>query len=278
MTIKRAVLIGLLGASIIGLIAIGIKTNSFDFKKNKTTTPTTQHRSNAIRVEATNTITDLTNYTITFKQHLQITTYKKWNINFQTSYGTLNGLQIGTYTNQYGNYEYMDYLYDQDIYRIYTYSPTYQTTEWVSNEAMTITITGGIDVTNPTLITWLQNNSNLNSAYTPPNIENGNFLPIQGLMLQILTMPFTFITQAFNVTLWPGTPYAFNFSNFILGLIAIATILFIIKMFTSGFSIIGNYTQNQIKTQNIKADRRNAKQAEKATKASQKAVKSQNKE
>ena len=62
------------------------------------------------------------------------------------------------------------------------------------------------------------------------------------MMFKILTMPFTFISQAFNVTLWEGTPYQFNFANFILSLIAIATLLFIIRLFTSGLSILGNYT------------------------------------
>lgn len=64
-------------------------------------------------------------------------------------------------------------------------------------------------------------------------------------MLQILTMPFTFISQAFNITLWPNTAWEFNLSNFILSIIAIASILFIIRLFTSGFTVIGNYTSNQ---------------------------------
>lgn len=280
MNIKRAVLIGTLSAITITLIAIGIKTKSFNIE-NKTTTPI-QHRekvkSNAIRTDATETITDLTNYTITFKYNLTITEYKKWNINFSTSYGDSTALQIGTGTDQYGNFYFMDYLWNTDVYPTYYYSPNQNYTHWLSNEAMTITIRSGTDVTNPQLISWLQNNSNLNNAVKPPNIENGNFMPLQNLMLQILTMPFTFITQAFNVTLWPNTPYEFNISNFILSLIAIATILFIIKLFTSGFSVVGNFTNNEIKRQNIKADRRNAKQAEKTTKASVKAVKSQNKE
>lgn len=70
-------------------------------------------------------------------------------------------------------------------------------------------------------------------------------IDIRGLMLNVLTMPFTFINQAFNITLWEGTPYAFNISTFIKTIIAIGTILFIIKVFTSGFSVIGNYTNNR---------------------------------
>ena len=281
MNIKRAIIIGTLSAITIGLIAIGIKTKSFNIE-NKTTTPI-QHRqkvkSNAIQVDATETITDLTNYTITFNEYLTINeSYKKWNINFSTSYGTSTDLQIGTSSDSSGTFYYMDYVWNTDVYATYFRQPSTNINSWNSLESRTITITSGTDVRNPTLITWLQNNSNINTTYQPPNIENGNFISLQGLMIQILTMPFTFISQAFNVTLWPNTPYEFNISNFILSLIAIATILFIIKLFTSGFSIVGNYTNNEIKKQNIKSDRRNAKQAEKATKASQKAVKSQNKE
>lgn len=81
----------------------------------------------------------------------------------------------------------------------------------------------------------------------PSNPVN-EIIDIRGLMLQILTMPFTFITQAFDVTLWPNTQYEFNIGNFIMALISIASILFIIKLFTSGFSIIGNYTGSRTDT------------------------------
>lgn len=74
------------------------------------------------------------------------------------------------------------------------------------------------------------------------DLIDGNFIDIRNMMLSVLTMPFTFINQAFDVTLWEGTAYEFNVGNFIKGLIAIASILFIIRLFTSGFSIIGNYT------------------------------------
>lgn len=84
--------------------------------------------------------------------------------------------------------------------------------------------------------------------YPDPGDRVIEVLDITGLMFQILTMPFTFISQAFNLTLWEGTPYQFNFSNLILSLIAIATIIFIIKLFTSGFSVIGNYTSHRADT------------------------------
>lgn len=99
------------------------------------------------------------------------------------------------------------------------------------------------------------------------DLTDGNFLSIRNMMLSVLTMPFTFINQAFNVTLWEGTAYAFNIGNFIKGVIAIASILFIIRLFTSGFSLIGNYAEDhrarndthklrQAQTQKAKAETR----------------------
>lgn len=88
-----------------------------------------------------------------------------------------------------------------------------------------------------------------NAGYqTKGDLADGNFASIQETMLNVLTMPFTFISQAFNVTLWPGTAYQINIGNFIKSLIAIATILFIIRLFTSGFSIIGNYSASHTNT------------------------------
>lgn len=128
---------------------------------------------------------------------------------------------------------------------------------WLNTNYQTIIITG-TDESIPNAVTdmyliisFLQSNAN-GTSYTPIptdindyDIENGNFTSIQSLMLRILTMPFTFIVQAFNVTLWPNTAWEFNIGNFILAIIAISAVLFIIKVFTSGFSVIGNYTSHR---------------------------------
>ena len=73
-------------------------------------------------------------------------------------------------------------------------------------------------------------------------IDYNEVVDVRGLMYNILTMPFTFISQAFDVTLWQGTQYAINIGNFIKSILAISAILFIIKLFTSGFAVLGNYT------------------------------------
>ena len=54
---------------------------------------------------------------------------------------------------------------------------------------------------------------------------------IPGLMWEILTMPFAFLSTAFNLTLFPGTPYQLNVANLILMLLGILTFIFIFKLF-----------------------------------------------
>jgi len=103
-------------------------------------------------------------------------------------------------------------------------------------------ITDGFNLDNQTLINWLIINGTW-EAYIPQTVIVQP-LALDDLMLKILTMPFSFINTAFNVTLWPNTPYAFNFRTFVLGIIAVLALLFIIRLFTSGFSVVGKYTGN----------------------------------
>lgn len=131
------------------------------------------------------------------------------------------------------------------------------TTHYLANNEKTITITNNnvlfyAQGTNTGQTGYIVHINYVNTRpeitptpYPDPGEQTIEVIPIIPMMFQILTMPFSFISQAFNLTLWEGTPYAFNFSNFIMSLIAIATILFIIKLFTSGFSVIGNYTYSR---------------------------------
>jgi len=76
-------------------------------------------------------------------------------------------------------------------------------------------------------------------GYTTMHITGTNIIPdgtyevidIPGLMWQILTMPFAFISQAFNLTLFPGTPYQVNISNLFLSIIAIIVFVWLITLF-----------------------------------------------
>lgn len=71
------------------------------------------------------------------------------------------------------------------------------------------------------------------------NITGTNIIPdgtyevidIPGLMWEIITMPFAFVSQAFNLTLFPGTPYQLNISNLFLSIIAIFVFVGIISLF-----------------------------------------------
>lgn len=54
---------------------------------------------------------------------------------------------------------------------------------------------------------------------------------IAGLMFNILGMPFTFISTAFNLELFPGTPYYVNISNLLLGIFALIVFIWIMKKF-----------------------------------------------
>lgn len=86
--------------------------------------------------------------------------------------------------------------------------------------------------------------------------ENANteIIDLPGVMLHVLSMPWTFISNAFDLTLWPGTPYQINFANIFKGLIAILALMFIIKMFTNGFNALGNVASSAEDRKNKKAD------------------------
>ena len=64
-------------------------------------------------------------------------------------------------------------------------------------------------------------------------IVNGGYevIDLPGLMWQILTMPFAFVSQAFNLTLFPGTPYQVNISNLFLSIVAIFVFVWLIGIF-----------------------------------------------
>lgn len=69
------------------------------------------------------------------------------------------------------------------------------------------------------------------SLYVTQDIPEGTteIIDLPGLMFQILGMPFAFISQAFNLTLFAGTPYAVNVSNLIFFIIAGLIIIIIVK-------------------------------------------------
>ena len=74
-----------------------------------------------------------------------------------------------------------------------------------------------------------------NGVYVPttPNEPTTEVLDMNSLLFTILTLPFAFLSQAFNFTFFEGTPYAFNLSTIILSIISIAILIMIIKLIMS---------------------------------------------
>lgn len=54
-------------------------------------------------------------------------------------------------------------------------------------------------------------------------------IDLPNVMLSILTMPFTFFSQAFNLTLFPNTPYALNVGHTILIIVGVIGSIYLIK-------------------------------------------------
>lgn len=53
---------------------------------------------------------------------------------------------------------------------------------------------------------------------------------VGGVMFDVLGMPFTFISTAFNLTIFPNTPYEVNLSTLFLSVFAVVVFVFIVKM------------------------------------------------
>ena len=71
----------------------------------------------------------------------------------------------------------------------------------------------------------------INSLAWTPYIDNGyEVLDINSLLFTILTMPFTFFSQAFNFTFFEGTAYAFNISDTLLLVVCVLIIIYLVKL------------------------------------------------
>lgn len=68
----------------------------------------------------------------------------------------------------------------------------------------------------------------MNLSYQVITDNPTEVVDIPGLMFNILTMPFAFISQAFNLTLFPGTLWEINIANLFLAVIGILIFMWII--------------------------------------------------
>lgn len=87
----------------------------------------------------------------------------------------------------------------------------------------------------PTFNQWMTPYSEgmtLQATYTNTTVINNNYevINIPDLMFNILSMPFSFISQAFNLTLFGGTPYQINISALFLGILGAVIFIVIIKL------------------------------------------------
>ena len=63
-----------------------------------------------------------------------------------------------------------------------------------------------------------------------PITHNYEVIDLPGLIFNIFALPFTFITKAFDLTIFPGTPYQLNLSNLLMVVLSGLTFLFLINL------------------------------------------------
>lgn len=78
---------------------------------------------------------------------------------------------------------------------------------------------------------WTNIEFNLTTDIPTEQPTDYEVVDIGGLMFDILTMPFTFISRAFNLTLFPNTPYQINISGLFLSIFAALVFIWIIGKF-----------------------------------------------
>jgi hypothetical protein len=79
----------------------------------------------------------------------------------------------------------------------------------------------------------MDNGEIFGNIYTGGGYE---YVDIPNLMFTILTLPFSFISQAFNLTLFPNTPYSINIGNLFLSVIAIILLMWLLQKIIGFFA------------------------------------------
>ena len=104
--------------------------------------------------------------------------------------------------------------------QIYTYTENWNTNEETKELKIYLVEVGNTDNISATTTINLTIPTTQKSEYEVINIPE--------VMLYIITMPFTFYSQAFNFTLFTGTPYAINIGQLILGIIGSLLMIWLI--------------------------------------------------
>ena len=71
---------------------------------------------------------------------------------------------------------------------------------------------------------------NISTTNTTAGSTNYEVVDIPGLCFQILTMPFSFMSTAFNITIFQGTPYSINISQLFLSIFALLIFAWLLKL------------------------------------------------
>ncbi|NLD79424.1 MAG: hypothetical protein GX641_03770 [Mollicutes bacterium] len=160
----------------------------------------------------------------------------------QTNYAILNN-QLAIFTNITNNYSYTQTQNIDDIeidesfkmttnIQLNNIWKTYMITyvKWIDTTLEELTITG-YPIDND-LIT-MDTGEIFGSIYVGSGYE---YVDIPNLMFTILTLPFSFITQAFNITLFPNTPYSINIGNLFLSIVAIILLMWLLQKIIGFFN------------------------------------------
>lgn len=179
-------------------------TSPFKTYEDQITSPQNGYRYNVYPLSNTINLNETENQTITFNQQITI-----------NPSGANYILIFLTPTIQYDG----DPFINADAQ---TYSEAPGSNKWTWIEG----IDGNYHWYNPT---YLEDPINITGQYTV-NPNSYEVIDIPGLMFEILTMPFTFISMAFNLTLFPGTPYQVNISSLLLTIIGLAILIMILTI------------------------------------------------
>ena len=83
----------------------------------------------------------------------------------------------------------------------------------------------------------LNANTNFYVSWTIPDVNiTQEVIDIPDIMFTILTMPFSFVSQAFNLTLFAGTKYQINISALFLAIIGVMIFIFLLKLIISNLN------------------------------------------
>ena len=175
------------------------------------------------------------------------------------------------------------YTYNGPVIDINDINLLHTTTYIVLDIWASITYANNQELTEPTTpvsptTELLNTRSTILTAHKLP-IAPMEYIDIPGMMFTILTMPFSFISQAFDVTLFPGTAYQVNISNMFLGFIAIAILLWVLKLIMGNADLSGWIADQKQNAREAKLqDRKNKDRMAKETKRHQDAMALQQKQ